>query len=109
MDGVNGDLTNSTTAVTVLTMAEPPVEFSLNMNSDLVNNIFEKHATITCNHIVSVIYKSENQAKAQFIANRKTSSLNKKANSKYAMNVTGTIERAQQWKKFRDDLNLKKR
>lgn len=108
LDGLNGDLTNTTTAVTVLTMAEPPVEFSLNMNSDLVNNIFEKHATITCNHIVSVIYKSENQAKAQFIANRKTSSLNKKANSKYAMNVTGTIERAKQWKKFRDDLNLKK-
>lgn len=108
LDVARDAISNKEIAVSTLTLAEPPDEFALNMNADISNNIFEKHASITCNHIISVIYKSENQAKAQFVAKRKASSYAKKANSAYGFNVSGTEEKAREWKRYRDNLNLKK-
>lgn len=108
IEGVSRQLEEIETAVSVLTLSEPPKEHALNQNIDLSNNIYEKNASVNCNHILSVTYKVEGQAKAQYKANRKTNSLNKKANSQYAVKVAGTVDLANQWKSFRDNLTLKK-
>ena len=92
------------TAVSTLTLDRLPEEFHLWDNINNTCNIFSKEQRIQCNHIISVIYKVEDQAKAISKTNRKTRDLDKKANSEYAVNVAGTEKKAQIHREFREDL-----
>ncbi len=102
--GVNNDNKNFETAVTVFSITKLPKELMLWNNVNNYANIFELEQSIPCNHIISVIYKVDDQTRAYTRANIKTRDLSKKAKSNYAMYVSNTSELASNWESFRDDL-----
>lgn len=92
------------TVVSVLTIDGLPTEYFLWENINNTNNIFYPEQSIPCNHIISVTYKLDEQAKAQGRANRKTNDLDKKSKGDYALQVAGTEKKAREWRAFREDL-----
>lgn len=91
-------------SVSVLTLSKLPQQFCLWDNINNSNNVYEQGQSIQCNHIISVTYKVDDQARALSRANRKTRDLDKKAKSAYAINVAGTEKQARVWRTFREDL-----
>ncbi len=96
------------TSVSVLTIDSLPAQFHLWDAINNTSNIFHPEQTIPCNHIISVTYVVDEQARAEVRANRKTRDLDKKARSDYALNVAGTEEKARVWRTFREDLASQK-
>jgi len=106
--GVNVLGSDYETAISVLTIDRLPSEYHLWDNINNTSNIFHPDKSIPCNHIISVIYTIEEQAKAERRANHKTRDLDKKSKSDYAVNVAGTETQAREWRAFRDDLIAQK-
>ena len=107
ISGVN-DGESHRTSVSVLTIDSLPAQFHLWDAINNNSNIFHPEQTIPCNHIISVTYVVDEQARAEVRANRKTRDLDKKARSDYALNVAGTEEKARVWRTFREDLASQK-
>ena len=106
--GANKQGKSYETAVSVLTMDGLPDAFHLWDGINNTSNIFHTEQSIPCNHIISVTYVVDEQARAQGRANRKTRDLDKKARSDYALHVAGTEEQARAWRTFRNDLSAQK-
>ena len=96
------------TEASVLTLAALPDSYELWRNIDNSNNVFEPNQSIQCNHIISVIYKVDDQAKALQRTNRKARDFSNKAQSAYAKNVAGTEKQASTWNAFREELSSHK-
>ena len=79
---VNDNGKSFDTAVSILTIDELPNEYMLWQNIDNASNIDSPEQSIPCNHIISVTYKVVESSTAQNKANRKASSLDKKAKIK---------------------------
>ena len=96
------------TEISVLTIDKLPDDYKIWENINNTNNIFAPQKNIACNHIISVTYVVEEQAKAETKANRKTADLDKKAKSSYALQVAGTEKKAKEWRAFREELSTQK-
>jgi conjugal transfer ATP-binding protein TraC len=106
--GVNRDSAPFETAVSVLTIDKLPDNYHLWDNINNTSNVFEPNQNIACNHIISVVYIVDEQARAHSKANRKTRDLDKKSKSDYALNAAGTEEQARSWRGHRDELASQK-
>jgi conjugal transfer ATP-binding protein TraC len=106
--GVNTSGQSYETAVSVLTIDRLPDEFRLGQGLNSSSNIFHPEQSIPCNHIISVVYAVDEQARAEGRANRKTRDLDKKARSDYAVRVAGTTDQAKEWRTFQKELAAQK-
>lgn len=106
--GVNAGGKPYEVGVSVLTIDRLPDKFHLWEGLNNGSNIFHPEQSIPCNHVISVIYVVDEQARAEGRANRKTRDLDKKARSDYALRVAGTEEQANAWRTFRNDLAAQK-
>lgn len=91
--------------VVSLSLKSLPEETALWRQADNFANIFKVNNSIPCPFVIRVGFKVLPQEKSKMRALRKTTDLERKANSPYAKWIPGTTQAYMDWKRIRDDLS----